>query len=153
MTAAGGLHSFIRPRQFILPVTQITSDAARHDQHARRAFAVSPPPYESGPPVPNSYGRSLPTKRPATSIPLVSVRRFDSSRRCGIARQPFRRCLIPVPGTTPKRQTELDCLAESPLTSRSLLRSGHTPPVRRLKHASDQLAHREPTRKPHRFLR
>ena len=30
---------------------------------------------------------------------------------------------------------------------------GHTPPLRRLKHAIDQIAHRTPLRLPQRFLR
>lgn len=84
----------VGPGQSILPFTRKTSGGPRHAQGARRGTAVGPPPSKKNSPELFLESRQrLSRDRPASCRP---AHRFEMK----IARQPFRRCI--VPGTTRK---------------------------------------------------
>src|SRR5262245_1983665 len=117
------LHSFVRPARSILPFTKKNATA----------LGVRSTHPEGTPSVRRQKRELLPklTSLAACAFPGTPLHaEYDLST--GTLRQPFRRRI--VPGTTRSTRTGPHCLAGTPPGLPADFYSGHTPPLRCLKH-------------------
>ena len=163
--AAAKLHSGVHRRQSILPFSKENRWRPYLREYTRRASAVSSPPQETDPSGTFSCDRfaSRDQEPPDMSLhyrmQIGQACRFDTCRFRS-ARQPFR-CefaarhhpLTRINDHPTALQVYRSIPAATSVAGFIDFYSGHTPPLRRLKHVTDQVTHRGPTRLPQRFLR
>ena len=136
------------------PPKEPLASALRED--TRSAFAVSSPPQETDPSESVSCNRSRPIQ---DRLPTIVRRQHVASTLLRSARQPFRwsLCVRHHPLTRSRHPTALPVCrsipAETSVAGFIDFYSGHSPPLRHLKHVTDRVTHRVPTRLPQRFLR
>ena len=150
------LHSGVHRRQSIQPFTRKNRWRPFQREYTRRASAVSSPPQETDPSGTFSCNRS----RLFRNRLLTMVRsRHVASTLCKSARQPFRWSLRARhhPLAHSRHPTALPVCrlipAETSVAAFINFYSGHSPPLRRFNHVTDQVTHRVPTRLPQRLLR
>lgn len=128
----GGLHSFVRPRQSILPITQINLRRTHPHQGAGIAFAVSLPPRKKNSPEFLIRSRSRPSKDRPRETPL-GQHISSTASYCPSALSSLHRAQHHL---LARKRSATALPQKSPRLPPGFY-SGHTPTLRRFNHLAD----------------